>query len=343
MPSEQVVFLRTGCLAHLERYLEVSHQTLAASTAAPCFRQSTHPEIVSVAQRRAEQLSPVEYFRVCCISYRSPYPDAPPEGTALAEDTSLPVQPCMWLLLASLQDTSNTIALPIHVDNALPDYIVKISAFEQSRKTKWKTGDRFKMFFGGKSLTRGPSGIYYKGTISSVKQPVQGEAYDPWESLTVEWDNDHSGASMKVSPWEIEVDPEEQKKLEETRMRQIESRSRQARALAKQHRTEYLADMVDADDVQSVGDPDYDPLADIEGGKPSGRPRRRGSALQELVYYDPKNPSGPVPPEMMALLPGPYEFPILIHNFMQRLKGKFKCPVFSGKDLDLYKVSMAGR
>lgn len=341
MPGEHVVVLKTGCLAHLERYLEVSRQTTAASETAPCFRQSMHPEFVSLAKKHAESLSPVEQFRVCCIAYRSPYADPPPEGTALAEDHGIPVLSCMWLLLSGsfeLAASTTSVALPIHVDNALPDFIVKISAFEQSRRINWKAGDRFKMFFGGKSRTRGPSGIYYKGTISGVKQPVSGEAYDPWESLTVKWDNDNTGAAMKVSPWEIEVDPEEQRRLEEARVRQLDARARQARALAKQHRNEFLVDMLDGDDGQSVGDPDYDPLAEFEGGKSTQRTRRRGSALQELVYYDPKNPSGPVPNEVMAIVPGPYEFPILIHNFMLRLKGKFKCPVFSGKDLDLYKV-----
>lgn len=334
-PGEDIVVLRTGCLAHLEHSIDIAKQIISTANI-PCLKKSTHPKLLSMAKQRAEELPPVQQFKVSCIAYRTPYSEPPPEGTKLAEDHAIPLQACMWLLLSASTSSSSvtTIVLPLHVDNLLPDFIVKVSAFEQSKKTHWKVGDRFKMYFGGKGSARSASG-YYKGTISGVKQAVLGEAYDPWESLTVEWDNDNTGASMKVSPWEIEVDPEEQRKMEEARNRQPDARARQTRTL---QRNEIFADMLDGEDAQSGGDPDYDPLSDVDGGKSSQRTRRRGSAIQELVYYDPKNPAGPVPPEIMALVPDRHEFAVLIHNFMQRIKGKFKCPVFSGKDLDLYKV-----
>jgi len=343
--GDSIVVLKTGCLAHLDHYLEVSRRILESPVTVDCFKKSTHPQTIEEVKKEAEKLNPFEQFRVCCIAYRSPYPDPPPEEAPYIEDLGIPVLPCMWMLLSpeNVQKTSfASIALPIHVDNSLPDFIVKVEAFEQSIQKNWQVGDRFKMFFGGKSTARSHAGGgYYKGTISAVTTRASlGDSYDPWESLTVEWDNDNTGASMKVSPWEIEVDPEEQRKLEEARQKQLESQARYSRALGKQQRTEFYTEMMDGDeDLRSITDPDYDPLIDYEGDPHRGsRSRKRGSALDELVYYDPKNPSGPVPAEMMALLPGPRGFPILIHNFMQRLKGKFKCPVFSGKDLDLFKV-----
>eukprot|EP00210_Caulerpa_lentillifera_P005494 g5254.t1 len=352
--SESIVVLKTGCLAHLDHYLEVSRKVLETPVTSQCFKESCHPNNIELTKTQVEALRPFEHFRVSCIAYRSPYPELPPEDSPLLEDKDIPVLPCMWMLLSSSSSSSNNnqsslsleatpapLALPIHVDSSLPDFIVKVDAFEQSIQKNWKVGDRFKMFFGGKSTARSQAGGgYYKGTISQVATPISEESYDPWESLTVEWDNDHTGGSMKVSPWEIEVDPEEQRKLEEAQLRQLENQARYSRALSKAQRSEIYSEMIDGDeDVRSITDPDYDPLIDYDGDPHrGGRNRKRGSALDELVYYDPKNPSGPVPPEMMALLPGPRGFPVLIHNFVQRLKGKFKCPVFSGKDLDLYKV-----
>lgn len=56
------------------------------------------------------------------------------------------------------------------------------------------------------------------------------------------------------------------------------------------------------------------------------------------MYYDPSNPVGPVPPGVIQALPDQEGFTILIYNFMKRLKGKFKCPIFAGHELDLHRV-----
>lgn len=79
------------------------------------------------------------------------------------------------------------------------------------------------------------------------KQPGPGaslaehEAYDPWEALDVEWEmggalEAEEGGCLRVSPWEIEGDPEtEARRLEELR-KQEEASARTARALAKSRR-----------------------------------------------------------------------------------------------------------
>lgn len=61
--------------------------------------------------------------------------------------------------------------------------------------------------------------------------------------------------------------------------------------------------------------------------------------MQEMVYYDPSSPVGPIPSGVIQALPEREGFTILIYNFMRRLKGKFKCPIFAGHELDLHRVS----
>ena len=92
-------------------------------------------------------------------------------------------------------------------------------------------------------------GQYYKGEVVKVRQrqPSPGaslaehETYDPWEALDVEWEmggalEAEEGGCLRVSPWEIEADPEtEARRLEELR-KQEEASARAARALAKSRR-----------------------------------------------------------------------------------------------------------
>ena len=96
-------------------------------------------------------------------------------------------------------------------------------------------------------------GQYYKGEIVNVRQMqpsitsslAQREAYDPWEALDVKWEmggalEAEEGGCLRVSPWEIEADPEtEARRLEELR-KQEEASARAARALAKSRRYVHL-------------------------------------------------------------------------------------------------------
>lgn len=67
--------------------------------------------------------------------------------------------------------------------------------------------------------------MYYGGTVVGVAPRPPPEApeneqstYDPWEAIKVEWDASRShaaGECEKVSPWEIERDPEDEALIEE--------------------------------------------------------------------------------------------------------------------------------
>lgn len=44
----------------------------------------------------------------------------------------------------------------------------------------------------------GNGGAYYKGTVMSVEDSLGDDEYDPWESITVLWDNDDEDREQKV-------------------------------------------------------------------------------------------------------------------------------------------------
>lgn len=140
-------------------------------------------------------------FLLHCSPFACEYPESC--STAQITDSEPPQMQCLWLLMQPLAPQpgvqTDAIAVPIHIDITLADFVVKIGTFDQGTKKIWKAGERFRMFFGGKSSRGGQGGVYYKGTVVSVEDVKPGMEYDPWESITVEWDNDNSESSlMKV-------------------------------------------------------------------------------------------------------------------------------------------------
>lgn len=47
-------------------------------------------------------------------------------------------------------DHLQDIAVPVAVDNSLPDYLVAAELYAARMRVLWQPGDRFRMFFGGK-------------------------------------------------------------------------------------------------------------------------------------------------------------------------------------------------
>jgi hypothetical protein len=114
--------------------------------------------------------------------------------------------PTAWMLLRP--DTkagmpgSDPVVLPIYADAALPDYVVPKETFDCGRSTRWQVGDRFRMQFGGRK------GSWYRGTVVDVRGLGPGPDADPWEALGVRWeDGGGQSATPRVSPWEVEIDP----------------------------------------------------------------------------------------------------------------------------------------
>lgn len=54
------------------------------------------------------------------------------------------------------------IAVPIHIDAHLPDYIVRTEMYERGMTKRWNVGQRFRMYFGGKV------GLFFSPCTSGV-------------------------------------------------------------------------------------------------------------------------------------------------------------------------------
>ncbi|KIY93072.1 hypothetical protein MNEG_14891 [Monoraphidium neglectum] len=130
--------------------------------------------------------------------------------------------PCMWMLLTPARadgtprpgagggDVGGEIALPIHIDPSLPDFLMPAQMFAERTKKTWTPGERFRMYFGGKHGTkarfaRAPNvgGAYYKGNIVAVATADNHTGpgdFDPWESITVHWDNEENSVNKGGLP-----------------------------------------------------------------------------------------------------------------------------------------------
>jgi hypothetical protein len=128
-------------------------------------------------------------------------PTAPQAPAPPAIPTYRPA--CMWVLLSPVNSSGASggpVAVPLHIDPALPDYIVQAANYETRMRKEWQPGDRFRMYFGGKLGTK-VGGAYYKGNILKVHADIkEGETQpDPWESIEVVWDSEDGSSQHRVS------------------------------------------------------------------------------------------------------------------------------------------------
>lgn len=103
--------------------------------------------------------------------------DAPRRDTALAQINSPGSPeyrpPCMWVLMSPVDLSSSKaddylqsdialasrdhrrpyIAVPFHVDEQLPDFLVPVDVYESAVEPTWLPGDKFSMYFGGRPVS----------------------------------------------------------------------------------------------------------------------------------------------------------------------------------------------
>ena len=110
--------------------------------------------------------------------------------------------------LGNLGADSLPISAPMHMDSALPDFVVPENVFKAGMSLRWRRGQRFRMFY----ADDGESGQFWSGTVvkNHFHEPdgtgVQSTGGDPWECIEVAWDNeDYRGEHFWVNPWELEA------------------------------------------------------------------------------------------------------------------------------------------
>jgi hypothetical protein len=204
---------------------------------------------------RVRALRPVERYVVRAVVYRRHLADEADLDPG-APSAAAPRWPVAWLLLRPArhgpphQLPTRDLVVPVAIDAALPDYLVRAELYAHRTRVAWLPGDRFRMFFGGKISSKThkkvkTGGVWYKGEVAALAaaQPGAGaplaerEAYDPWESVVVKWERRAAEEDTeRVSPWEIEIDQEEEVRRDEEARRQIQAAARASRARASARR-----------------------------------------------------------------------------------------------------------
>lgn len=202
---------------------------------------------------RVAALDPVQRYSVRSVTYRKHLADVSdledPENFEIGQ---LPRWPVAWLFLRPAkygprhQLPALDIAVPMAIDMSLPDYMVKTEVFKERTRIAWQPGDKFRMFFGGKISSKThrkvkTGGVWYKGTVEGLTEiapnhdaPLdEKKMYDPWESVLVLWEKSSDGVLERVSPWEIEIDPEEERRRAEEARRQQQAAQRAQRSRLK--------------------------------------------------------------------------------------------------------------
>lgn len=223
---------------------------------APKVREAAADRLKSdwqTLEARAAELRPVERYVVRSIVYRRHLADISDLETDEASEAAQR-WPVAWLCLRPArfapkhQMPERDIVLPLALDVTQPDYVLKAEDFAGRTRVAWRPGDRFRVYIGGRTsvnpLRRSKSGgVWHRGTVVAVEPPMpsardhlyEKEAYDPWESIVVEWDAGMQGDTERISPWELEIDPdEEQRRCDEARkQQQAAARAQRARASAR--------------------------------------------------------------------------------------------------------------
>jgi hypothetical protein len=198
-------------------------------------------------RERVFTLNPVERYIVRGIVYRRHLADSAAvnlEGYT-NEEAAVMRRPVAWIYLKPVskgppqQLPIQSITVPLVLDPDLPDFLVPLDLYLQRSRVQWQPNDRFKMFIPPKpSQKRSKStGTWKKGTVIQIQATADREdgPEDPWESVVVEYDTAPIGETSFISPWVIEIDPEEEMRMSEEakKIQQAVARSQRARSLAR--------------------------------------------------------------------------------------------------------------
>eukprot|EP00892_Ulva_mutabilis_P009775 jgi/Ulvmu1/716/UM010_0088.1 len=319
----------------------------------PTAKQEAWLQEMGEVEQLARTLRPVEMMSVAAVAY---VPAEIPEAVQRGGWLCVTRPPTAWLLLrrdAPVGEKERPpLVLPVQADAALSDYVVPKATLERGLATRWQAGDRFRMQFGGRK------GSWYRGMVVTVRGPLTGAMADPWEALDVKWEDGGSSAMPRVSPWEVELDPNSiEAKVAEQRSR-LQKECRRARTSkrtaegAPENEPDLLRQRSDTLSGTLPGATPHDPHALATTGD-SREPRssrsgtRRGGASINLADLPTLLPSPlQLPPsrhfastiaaDLLAKVPDGDAFQHMIANFHNgRGNTRYRVPHFHGGPLDL--------
>lgn len=270
IPSDNIVVLKSGLLQHVEKAMHLldiqdnapnpensgmqeksdksSGKGISGDIEAPILPLKEESINLVKGQwtclkKRIEQLKPVQRYVVRGITYRRHLADlvhVSTEGFSY-EEIAIFRRPVAWLYLKPIeygprdQLPDTCLCAPIVLDPELVDYLVPLSTYINQSRVDWTANDRFKMFVPPRPSQRRSksTGYWKKGTVvESLCHRLPQQEQDPWESITVEFDSTAIGETSNISPWKLEIDPdEEQRMLQEAhKLEQSVARAQRARS-----------------------------------------------------------------------------------------------------------------
>ncbi len=264
LPSDNITVMKTGILQHIDKSIELlglaeddtegggelnpdAEMTTASDMAILPLKKSSRSFVRSNWMKLREDVCSMKYIEqyiVRGITYRkhlvdSEHVDA--EGYT-KEEAALLRKPVAWLYLKPVEYSmapylaSRCMVVPIVLHKGLENYFTLVDDFKKRMSVDWCNNDRFKLFIPPTPAQRRSKnvGFWKKGTV--VENLLeQNPDRDPWESVVIEFDNTPVGETTRVSPWKLEIDPEEEKAMveEARKMEQAVARSQRARSSSR--------------------------------------------------------------------------------------------------------------
>lgn len=270
LPSDSIAVMKTGILKHIDKALDLLGLSEKKDLEIPADTKSQEIGISSINDSEIEpSILPVKSSSLECIKskwmyirgkiqnmkyieqyivrgiiYRRHLVDSEHINTEgfTKEESALLMRPVAWMYLKPVeyalecQTSTECITVPIVLDPGLEDFLVPLDKFKLLTSLEWCDNDRFKLFVPPTPSQRRSKSVGYwkKGTV--VQNLIQENAImDPWKSVIVEFDNAPVGETTNVSPWNLEIDPDEEKAaVEEARkLEQTIARAQRARSSSR--------------------------------------------------------------------------------------------------------------
>ena len=172
---------------------------------------------------RVAQMGRIEQYTVRCITYRRSLVGASEIQTApnaSEKDLAALGTPVAWVTLkpspyALPSEMATTmITLPLVLDKELEDFCPQAKEYKRAMRVGWMVNDRFKM------KATGWAGGWRKGTVLNNDAPhnlyIPGSSdstCDPCRSILVSFDDGLGGSEVRVSPWKLLIDTDEEKRM----------------------------------------------------------------------------------------------------------------------------------
>ena len=173
---------------------------------------------------RVANMKRIEQYTVRCVTYRKGLVDSSDLNMAASsasdEELAGVKRTVAWVTLKPApyalpsETATSMVTLPIVLDKELEDFCPESKDYKRSMRVGWLRGDRFKVKATG--WERG----WRKGTVLENYAPhnlyipgSRDSGVDPCHSILVSFDDGPEGNEVRVNPWKLHIDVDEEKAM----------------------------------------------------------------------------------------------------------------------------------